>query len=223
VVHEALLVYHSAFFRAALTGRFREAKTKTVRLEEDDPDVFEFFLHWLYYKQLPSCDKADDKDLVARWMEENSYYRYLQLHIFADKYQVKKLERTTLDAVFVTISAIGSLLPNYNTIELAFDSLQPDSNMCRMLVDLYCYWEDYEYTEKYDEPFHTMFLKRVWRRYAMLVQKNNKPGTCTFSYTLDICDYHNHANKDEKNSCKAEQVKMDKSKAVEKKFSLTSS
>ena len=33
VVHEALLKYHSPFFRAALDGNFKEAETKKVSVE----------------------------------------------------------------------------------------------------------------------------------------------------------------------------------------------
>ena len=51
VVHESLLVYHSEFFRAALKGRFAEAETKTVTLEDEDEAVFELFVFWLYHKR----------------------------------------------------------------------------------------------------------------------------------------------------------------------------
>lgn len=37
------------FFRAALTGKFKEAKEKVVRLHDTDPEVFECVVHWLYY------------------------------------------------------------------------------------------------------------------------------------------------------------------------------
>lgn len=60
VVHEHLLTHYSDFFRAALTGDFKEAEDKIVRLEEEDPTVFEFFVHWLYYQRFPDGSKEDD-------------------------------------------------------------------------------------------------------------------------------------------------------------------
>ncbi|KAF1939775.1 hypothetical protein EJ02DRAFT_351559, partial [Clathrospora elynae] len=48
VVHESLLTQRSKFFRAALTGRFKEDADKIVRLQDEEPSHFEFFVHWLY-------------------------------------------------------------------------------------------------------------------------------------------------------------------------------
>lgn len=60
VVPESLLVHYSKFFRAALTGNFSEAKDKTVKLEEDDPKMFELFVHWLYYQSFPVKSIGDE-------------------------------------------------------------------------------------------------------------------------------------------------------------------
>ena len=48
VVREDLLTHYSEFFRAALTGGFKEAADKIVTLKDEDPDVFGVFVHWLY-------------------------------------------------------------------------------------------------------------------------------------------------------------------------------
>jgi hypothetical protein len=45
VVHEHLLTHYSEFFRAALTGRFKEAEEKVVKVRDTAPDIFECFVH----------------------------------------------------------------------------------------------------------------------------------------------------------------------------------
>ena len=42
-----LLIYHSPFFASALNGSFIES-SGVIELPEDDPDIFEFFVQWLY-------------------------------------------------------------------------------------------------------------------------------------------------------------------------------
>ncbi|KAK4697313.1 protein N-terminal amidase, partial [Lecanoromycetidae sp. Uapishka_2] len=46
-VHKALLCKSSDFFNAALNGNFIEANG-TVKLPEQNPGVFKYFVHWLY-------------------------------------------------------------------------------------------------------------------------------------------------------------------------------
>ena len=43
-----LLTEHSSFFAAALDGAFSEAESNSIALHDDDPEVFKFFVQWLY-------------------------------------------------------------------------------------------------------------------------------------------------------------------------------
>ncbi len=45
---EKLLKSKSTFFTAALEGGFAEALSKKVTLSEEDPDIFRYFVEWLY-------------------------------------------------------------------------------------------------------------------------------------------------------------------------------
>lgn len=47
-IQKKLLTFHSTFFAAALNGGFNEAITSTVELDEDHPQAFQLFVHWLY-------------------------------------------------------------------------------------------------------------------------------------------------------------------------------
>ena len=47
-LHRALLTNRSLFFRAALSGNFLESSTNTVNLPDEDSEIFEIFVQWLY-------------------------------------------------------------------------------------------------------------------------------------------------------------------------------
>ncbi|KAK5172962.1 uncharacterized protein LTR77_003084 [Saxophila tyrrhenica] len=59
-IHKDLLTSASPFFAAALNGKFTESLDQTVRLPEEKPEIFEWFLQWLYTGTLktpaPHCD-----------------------------------------------------------------------------------------------------------------------------------------------------------------------
>ncbi|KAF2500821.1 hypothetical protein BU16DRAFT_523571 [Lophium mytilinum] len=47
---EDLLCQTSAFFRAACKGAFKEAQERLISLPEDEPEIFELFIQWLFSK-----------------------------------------------------------------------------------------------------------------------------------------------------------------------------
>jgi hypothetical protein len=94
-VHEELLTYHSPYFRAALTGGFKEAEDKAVTLSEERVPIVEFFVHWLYYQCLPNAD--DPIDLYDAWNDgeadgELMTSNLIELYVFGDKFDVPGLK-----------------------------------------------------------------------------------------------------------------------------------
>lgn len=59
LIHKDLIASASPFFAAALNGTFAEGMDQTVRLPEEKPEIFEWFLQWLYTGTLktpvPNC------------------------------------------------------------------------------------------------------------------------------------------------------------------------
>jgi heterogeneous nuclear rnp K-like protein len=47
-IHKNLLTSASPFFAAALNGTFAEGADQTVKLPEEKPEIFEWFLQWIY-------------------------------------------------------------------------------------------------------------------------------------------------------------------------------
>lgn len=121
VVHEALLTHHSPFFRAALTGKFKEAEEKVVRLPEEQPSVVESFVYWVYHQRFPSKKWGDAVELIK------TFARYiLELHIFSDKYDVPELGNETL-GFFLYQYSDAAFIPNQSDIQRGFNAL-PDTS-----------------------------------------------------------------------------------------------
>ncbi|KAH8643175.1 hypothetical protein IG631_00638 [Alternaria alternata] len=53
VIPKALLSHHSEFFRAACDGPFKEGIENKITLHDCRPEVFEGYVHWLYFATLP--------------------------------------------------------------------------------------------------------------------------------------------------------------------------
>lgn len=86
-IHKALLCHRSAYFKGALTGRFKEAREGIVTLEDEDPETFSRFHAWLY---TGSCMKDDDTTPLT-------IAPALQLWLFAEKRLVPNLQNAIID------------------------------------------------------------------------------------------------------------------------------
>ncbi|KAF3007879.1 hypothetical protein E8E13_010949 [Curvularia kusanoi] len=168
IVHKDLLTYHSEFFRSALSGNFKEAAEQTVPLPEDDPDTFEFFVHWLYHKDLPMKDNAST-DLLQDWTSEDNggnleKRNLIELHVFADRYRVEKLKVRTLEALFRYVQKNDVTLPSNRLICYAYENMPAGSGLLTLLVDVWCKyveaeeWKDDD-TEQLPSPFLISVLK----------------------------------------------------------------
>jgi hypothetical protein len=166
-----LLVHYSKFFRAALTGNFSEARNKTVKLEEDDPEVFELFVHWLYYQRFPDKSLGDDETILKIWIEPNretAYtHFYIYLYLFGDKYDVPSLRSDTInELVRFMETEPDSCLTDPPAIRAAFTRLPQNSPMCRLLVDIYCYYGDPKIFNDPSAYDCVLFLQGIWHKYA---------------------------------------------------------
>ncbi|KAH8730249.1 hypothetical protein GQ44DRAFT_823580 [Phaeosphaeriaceae sp. PMI808] len=211
VVHEHLLTTHSKFFRAALTGRFKESKDKVVMLAEEDSSFFEFFIHWLYYRRLPEKDSLDDEELVSHWRGKDSgISNAIKLYIFGGKYDIQQLRRALIDKLYGLVllggrvvidgnheAYIGKALPSSMDTDLAFDELDSGDPLCQFLVDVQCYLG-----KRMKDGFHSFsskpFLNGVLGRYRQIIDgqiiKNR--------IKMKLCDYHEHGDQEDGDACK---------------------
>lgn len=135
-MHEHPLIHYSKFFNNALTGGFKEAKEKTLRLEEANAETFELFVHWLYVQRFPD-EALDNEDLVNIWKTNHQNWKspLIDLYIFADVYMVDKLRSDTIKHIF-NFCKIGHVLCPVD-VSVAFETHPADSPLCRLMVDVF--------------------------------------------------------------------------------------
>jgi hypothetical protein len=209
VVHEHLLTHYSGFFRAALTGGFKEAEDKTVKLKEDQPLTFELFVHWLYYQRFPDKSKGDADEITSAWANGDDEINYgwtksrnlINLHVFSDRYNIPQLFQKSMDELYWHITQDCAMLPPVASIDTAFSALDQESPMCRYLVHVHCCTkrEEWEVLDREDYPED--FLWKALLRYADIATK----GETKVYWKLKLCDYHNHVTDEEQEACKKEQ------------------
>lgn len=137
-VHRNLICKSSSFFKAALSGSFKEATEGKVILPEDDPDVFEQFVQWVYtkaYNLSPLADSSSENLCKHSW-------QYVRLFVFAEKAQAKKLKDQVLRDFFAFRQRHGNVqLLTYDCVEFAYDHTGPESGLRRLLVAM-SVWTD---------------------------------------------------------------------------------
>jgi hypothetical protein len=204
IVHQDLLTYHSEFFRAALTGKFKEAEEKTVPLPEDSEVIFEFFVHWLYHKEFPTTDNAST-ELLEQWRndyENAEGYKgalesknLIKLHVFADKYGEERLKTATLNGLFIHFTTCISV-PSQASVRYAYDNLPEESALLSLLVAIQCCMDGRSWAKLGIDGYPSPFIVSVLERLAKSAQRDLR----TLS-SVKLCDFHEHKNEEERKVC----------------------
>jgi len=218
VVHESLLTFYSEFFRAALTGKSKEANEKTVEIE-NNAQTFEFFVFWLYHQQrFPDEDCGDDPDFVAKWQgeEEPEYHivvdHLVKLYVLGDRYNIPRLRKAVIGEIFDHSYLGDGDSAGRCTVRYAFEWLRPKSPLCRLLVDLACdmaikveYDPEDEDNKQASDAWPHEYLLHTTYRFMEILGKVRYFGKDWEDFDLKLCDYHEHESDEEKAACKAEQ------------------
>ncbi|TGO85245.1 hypothetical protein BPOR_0416g00050 [Botrytis porri] len=87
-VHKQLICESVTYFRGAFSaGGFKESQDCSMDIPEDDPGVFEYFMHWLYRGTVPEAKILENFDQL------------LGVYIFAEKLCVNELANKAIDAL----------------------------------------------------------------------------------------------------------------------------
>jgi hypothetical protein len=91
-VHEALVSRSSEYFRRALSREWTESCDRQVRLAEQEPDVFNFYLNWLYQCSLRVRNES------AAEMADRSYPTIAKSYVLGDYLQDIAFRSAIIDA-----------------------------------------------------------------------------------------------------------------------------
>ncbi|KAI9640785.1 hypothetical protein NHQ30_010625 [Ciborinia camelliae] len=89
-LHKDLLCNSVEYFRAAFApDGFKESHDSVIDMPEDDPKVFELFVHWLYRGTIAEVKSRESEDIITLF----------DLYIFAEKLCINELANKTMDAL----------------------------------------------------------------------------------------------------------------------------
>ncbi|KIW71490.1 hypothetical protein PV04_03648 [Phialophora macrospora] len=114
VVHEHLLTSASRFAKAALALPFKEREERTLRLPEEDPDVFDLFVQYLY----TSATGNLSMDMRIR------------LYVLADRMQATAL----CDSVRATLDGLACRFFSEAQLEYVFENTPPGDRLRRSCI-----------------------------------------------------------------------------------------
>lgn len=127
--HKQILCDLSPFFKAALTGRFREGDEQRVEFLETDIVIFEQFQCWLYSGIIPATrDMVKDKNHEVFPVLTN-------LYIFGDKLGIPALQNKVIDS-YLQARAVKSWTPFVDIPRICCD-LPSTSPLRKLFVDLF--------------------------------------------------------------------------------------
>lgn len=140
-VHEAELCEASPVFKAAFSSNFKESSERKMNLPEDDAELFNLLIEWLYGHRYdlpqPIGDKTKDG---TRFMEA------MRLYVLADKYGVAGLKSCIAKTIFNTMKDGNVTGPNMDTV--AYQNVSQTSGIRKLLADLYACNINFEWYER---------------------------------------------------------------------------
>ncbi|KAM0244828.1 hypothetical protein ACHAQJ_010712 [Trichoderma viride] len=191
-VHEHLICRNSDYFKTAMKAYWKSSTSGSVTLKEEDPEVFEVYLHWLYCETLPVQNDSPGQ-------EGNIEYEQLaKAYALGEMLQDVNFKDAVLDAIMIKSRSKASdgrcWYPIGPAIRYIYEGTPESSAARRLLVDMYTYqgrgeWLT-EWVNKDDLPKE--FLLDL-----AIAALNKRPQP--LAHKKGSCEYHEHLP--DPNSC----------------------
>ena len=199
-MHKSIIIRRSKFFATAASERWqRNSSLETIELPEDDPDIFDIYLHCIYSNAMDVGDpeeylQGETSDMSA---QQTVFYRTAKTYMLADKLGDVMAANICLNSMIRHSSTIH-VLPTGHTIELVFNETMETSLLRRMIVDLFVFEAhiDAIKTVTQDPRIPRAFLCAVLEKKAKLENECADMVVCeVFAMGLvenQRCLYHQH-------------------------------
>jgi len=179
-VHTGIIAFYSGYFKAMFKEGFVDAETRTFRLSNEDPYVFERVRNWIYSRNLCGSGLDEAKTLNTLTL--------VKLWIFGDKYAMPLLQNPAVDLILrnidVRYNGPTSLLP------MIYEGTGQGSALRRLFIDIIA---------KTGHPsLLNQMTEKYWCRESLLdfVKVLWQPSGVSQTYsdlsTWDTCLYHVH-------------------------------
>ncbi|KAF2219923.1 hypothetical protein BDZ85DRAFT_204867, partial [Elsinoe ampelina] len=149
LLHTELLVSVSPFFAAALQGHFAESASQTVTLPEEKPEMFEWFVQWLYTGSLSTAG-------ATNCAPPQEYFLLIDLYALSDRLLTTSMSNHIIDTV-ARLSETTNSVPTPSDTWLLYgdccsymslhhcacstrrNSVRPSSPLRDLILDLFTY------------------------------------------------------------------------------------
>ncbi|KAI9731797.1 MAG: hypothetical protein M1834_004586 [Cirrosporium novae-zelandiae] len=172
-VHKGLLSHYSSYFRAALSGPFKEGNEGVIILETEEVEVFRVFFKWLYKDVTTDCEttpSALDTDI--------EFLQLLKLYVFSDKRGIPRLGNAVLITMREKFQASESSIQEYfvkspKLVEWSYKYVRKGLPLHAFLVDTFAFKIDdvkLFQPDKYPQDFICAVLKKIfegWRTHTI--------------------------------------------------------
>jgi hypothetical protein len=191
-IHRDLLVRHSEFFEAALRGEWREARNRTVDLQESSPQHFEVFYNFLYNGCIFTSKDGDFTPHKPGSFtgSDAEWLRLGESWALGQKILSTSFKDAVTDATLTKISESGRYpLAIFSDV---YHAGSGKSGLGRVLVDVAAWkWrrEHFEHEASTARTSWNNFLVDVT---LALKARVDSPTTKSPLYTEDLCAYHDH-------------------------------
>ncbi|KAF2768529.1 hypothetical protein EJ03DRAFT_273984 [Teratosphaeria nubilosa] len=182
MVHKELLTAASPFFDAALNSTFAEGMDNQVKLPEEKPDSFEWFLQWLYTGSLTNPHARFDDGPDWQYAEQMArsdgdlrnhqgspkYFLLIDLFALSDRLLTTQLSNHILSTI-ARLSEATNSVPTPSDTWILYDSIPEGSKLRTLVLDLFAYKKTDRLLETHKDEWHPRFLRE-------LVVKLKRPG-----------------------------------------------
>lgn len=185
-IHESVLCTSSLFFKAAMSGSWKESKEHTLELPEDDPKIFSVYSHWLYFAKIPGILEAAKKGESAT-KSAQEYYDLISAYVLGDKLLDAKFQNAVLDAIVGTCSTVDRqdgkvYFPDANAVSHAYNNTTKSAKIRKMLVALYLHAAEAQWlSEEHPKEFLFSVAEGFAKRRRLFSVKSFR----TFKYYVD--------------------------------------
>ncbi|CAH0030527.1 unnamed protein product [Clonostachys rhizophaga] len=184
-IHENVICASSQFFKKAMSGDWSESRSRSVRLADEDPEIFHIYTQWLYHDTFPV-------QIDSPGVKGNAEYLLLaKAYVLGDLLQDGNFKDAVLDAMIEkTTSRLSdgkTLFPVGPVIRHIYDNTMESSEARRLLVDLYTQHGQGDWLRKQacPEDLPKEFLYDL----AVAVLDKRDP---LWGSTPEPCAYHQH-------------------------------
>lgn len=136
-VHMDILCRRSSFFESAFmgSGHFKETSEKSMTLPEDDAQVFDNLIQWLYSGKLLNIAQSAVKE--SREQADKLYLQLALLYVTADKYIIHELQNHVMSYICKLKQVHRPVPPGPNVINYIYNNSAQNSPFRRLLVQWY--------------------------------------------------------------------------------------